>query len=56
MLARQLPSAKAKMTGADLKNPSHFLNRDDLPSARLGAPSAWMKEGQVWKKLSIGAL
>ena len=35
------------MTGADLKNPSRFLNRGDPPSARLGAPSTWMKEGQI---------
>jgi hypothetical protein len=30
-----------------LKNPSRFLNRGDPPTARLGAPSAWMKEGQI---------
>jgi hypothetical protein len=47
MPARRLPSVKAKMTGADLKNPSRFLNRGDPPTARLGAPSAWMKEGQI---------
>ena len=40
-------SAKAKMTGADLKNPLRFLNRGDPPTARLGAPSAWMKKDQI---------
>src|SRR3954470_10034752 len=47
MPARRLPSAKAKMTGADIKNPSRFLNRGDPPSARLGAPSTWMKKDQI---------
>jgi hypothetical protein len=47
MPARRLPSAKAKATGANLKNPSRFRHRGDPPTARLGAPSAWMKEGQI---------
>jgi hypothetical protein len=35
------------MTGADIKNPSRFVNRGDPPTSQLGAPSTWMSVGQI---------
>ena len=51
MVRNRLPTAVARATGANIKNPARFAGRNDPASPLIGQPSRWMRpcEKRAWK-------